>query len=430
MSAGLADDLLGRADLGGAAWWHAVGQAGTPLCRALPDGQFELSFLWRDPDGGPERSDCQRVYLDVYSHTPHPTEALTSMARLGHSDVWLWQTRLPADWRGSYFLMPANSDQLPPAAPAARSALREWWIALMASKAQADPLNRHTPHKGSWGGPLSALCLPAAAGHAAWAARDALPQGRLLAQRWRSARLGRERDVWLYRSGPADIASNGAALPLVILLDGHYWARHMAVFGPLDAMTARGELPPALYLLVDALDPATRAMELPCQADFWLALQEELLPQLRAVQPFSERPGDTLVAGQSFGGLAALYAALRWPERFGMVLSQSGSFWWAQPDEAGGAGAAASADEHGDASAGGWLTRAVNAGLGAGGRLRVKLEVGCYEADMAAESRAMQAALRRAGHAADYAEYRGGHDWLCWRDGLLAGLDELLNSRT
>ena len=76
-------------------------------------------------------------------------------------------------------------------------------------------------------------------------------------------------------------------------------------------MTARGELPPALYLLVRA-GPATRAMELPC-GRFWLALQEELLPQLRAVQPFSERPGDTLVAGQSFGGLAALYAALRWP---------------------------------------------------------------------------------------------------------------------
>lgn len=31
---------------------------------------------------------------------------------------------------------------------------------------------------------------------------------------------------------------------------------------------------------------------------------------------------------QSYGGLAALYAGLHWPERFGHVLSQSGSFWW------------------------------------------------------------------------------------------------------
>ncbi|MEX0632289.1 alpha/beta hydrolase-fold protein [Serratia ureilytica] len=35
----------------------------------------------------------------------------------------------------------------------------------------------------------------------------------------------------------------------------------------------------------------------------------------------------TVVAGR-YGGLAALYAGLHWPARFGHVLSQSGSFWW------------------------------------------------------------------------------------------------------
>lgn len=44
--------------------------------------------------------------------------------------------------------------------------------------------------------------------------------------------------------------------------------------------------------------------------------------------PFSDRADRTVVAGQSFGGLSALYAGLHWPERFGCVLSQSGSYWW------------------------------------------------------------------------------------------------------
>lgn len=44
--------------------------------------------------------------------------------------------------------------------------------------------------------------------------------------------------------------------------------------------------------------------------------------------PFSDRGDRTVVAGQSFGGLSALYAGLHWPERFGCVLSQSGSYWW------------------------------------------------------------------------------------------------------
>ena len=34
------------------------------------------------------------------------------------------------------------------------------------------------------------------------------------------------------------------------------------------------------------------------------------------------------VGGMSYGGLAASFAALRHPDVFGAVLSQSGSYWW------------------------------------------------------------------------------------------------------
>lgn len=44
--------------------------------------------------------------------------------------------------------------------------------------------------------------------------------------------------------------------------------------------------------------------------------------------PFSDRADHTVVAGQSFGGLSSLYAGLNWPQRFGCILSQSGSYWW------------------------------------------------------------------------------------------------------
>ena len=73
---------------------------------------------------------------------------------------------------------------------------------------------------------------------------------------------------------------------------------------------------------------ALRYRELPCNPDFWLAVQEELLPLVKKRAPFSDRADRTVVAGQSFGGLSSLYAALHWPQRFGCVLSQSGSYWW------------------------------------------------------------------------------------------------------
>lgn len=83
-----------------------------------------------------------------------------------------------------------------------------------------------------------------------------------------------------------------------------------------------------MYVLIDAIDTTHRAHELPCNADFWLAVQQELLPLVKDIAPFSDRADRTVVAGQSFGGLSALYAGLHWPERFGCVLSQSGSYWY------------------------------------------------------------------------------------------------------
>lgn len=409
--------LLARADLGADAWWECVRQAGTPLCRPLDGGEMEVSFLWRDPMGGAAQSDYRRVYLDVYSHTPHPTEELTGMQRLADSDAWLWQTRLPDDWCGSYFLMPATSHDMPPE-PVQRGALRNWWIGLMATNARADPLNRLPSHHGAWGLPLSTIRLPNAAVHPAWDTPSAPLRGSLQQRRWRSARLDNARAVWIYTSAGA---TAGAAedLPLVILLDGHYWARHLPLLGALDALTAGAVLPPAVYLLVDALDARRRASELPCNAQFWLALQEELLPQVHAVQAFTSAASRTVVAGQSFGGLAAVYAALHWPARFGLALSQSGSFWWPGTHKE-------SPTDGVEADTPGWLTRQVDAGLGAGSGVRILLEVGCYETDMLAANRAMRDALQAAGHAPAYREFRGGHDWICWRDGLLSGLSQLL----
>lgn len=387
--------LLDRPDLGSAAWWQDVGAAGTPLRRTRADGEVELAFLWRG-------ADCAAVCIDVYSHTPHPVTQRTHLQRVGSTDVWLWRTALPADWRGSYFLLPLRAGQ---EAPTERAAIRRWWIGLMERQASADPFNPSAPHGTGWGVPLSPLLLAQAPVHQGWHATPAA-DGMTL-RRWHSSRLDTARDVWRLRTGPDD--ANPA---LVLLLDGQYWARQMPVAGALRRLTAQGVLPPAIYVLVDAVSPALRGQELPCNEAFWLAVQEELLPQ---VYPHEIDPRRTVVAGQSYGGLAALYAALRWPDCFGCALSQSGSFWWPDP-----------ARSEGD----GWLAQQVRAGLGGGTRIRALLEVGCYETEMTGVNRAMASALADAGHAVHYRQVRGGHDWICWRDGLLEGLAQLLNDTT
>ncbi len=79
---------------------------------------------------------------------------------------------------------------------------------------------------------------------------------------------------------------------MAILLDGQFWAENMPVWPALASLTHQRLLPGAVYLLIDAIDTHHRSQELPCNADFWLAVQQELLPQVRAVTPLAMMPGE------------------------------------------------------------------------------------------------------------------------------------------
>ncbi|MEN0035913.1 MAG: enterochelin esterase [Cellvibrio sp.] len=386
--------LFERADLGSPAWWQDITRIGTPLRGAHIGETVELTFLWR---GTPAQ-----VFIDVYSHTPHIIQSLTALTRIGQTDVWYWRTRLPVDWCGSYFLLPVEAEDLPP--PEHGRERRHWWIDLMERQAQADSFNLYPPHNSGWGLPLSAIQLQPAR-----ALPEVITPVQIHHERWLSRRLGNERSIWLYDSGK----DNAGDKPLVILLDGHYWANHQPLLSELDALTQSGVLPAAQYLFIDALSPRARADEMPCNPTFWYALQQELLPRLQKRFSLTQDPHKTLIAGQSFGGLAAAYAVLHWPERFGIALSQSGSFWWPDADEAGDKGE---------------LTQAVLAGQGQGATLRIHLDIGCYEQDMLGVNRALCDALIATGHKVSYREFRGGHDWLCWSEGLVSGLISLLGS--
>ena len=135
-------------------------------------------------------------------------------------------------------------------------------------------------------------------------------------------------------------------------------------------------------------------------------MQEELLPLIRGHAPFSDRPERTVVAGQSFGGLAAMFAALNWPQRFGCVLSQSGSYWW--PHRGG----------HQD----GAIVEQLKSGKISAQGLRIVLEAGIREPIIYRANQALYAQLPSAPQSIFWRQVDGGHDALCWRGGLMQGL--------
>ena len=213
--------------------------------------------------------------------------------------------------------------------------------------------------------------------------------------------------MWIFTTG----AVNEVDRPLAVLLDGQFWAESMPVWPALTSLTEAKKLPAAVYLLIDVIDNAHRSVELPCNPDFWLAVQQELLPQVQTIAPFSERADRTVVAGQSFGGLSALYAGLHWPERFGCILSQSGSYWW----------------PHRGGRQRGEIQEQLERGELKPQGLRIVLEAGIREPIIFRANQALLAQLQHTQQPIFWHQVDGGHDALCWRGGLTAGLMTLWN---
>jgi enterochelin esterase family protein len=415
-------------DVGSDRWWRRVVVEGCPVVSAIGNNRARVLFLWRDPEGDAASSQTRRVYIDICSVTDHHIGNPVSLERIAGTDVWRWSFEVEADWRGSYCLIPVGDEGVSPSEAGASGevGMRDWWRSAL-HLAQADPLNPNRCHAGLRGQPLSAAHLPQAPFQAAWRDVDRKSRvadpSRLHQLEWTSARLGNSRRVWIYRTGGPVEESE---LPLVLLLDGQYWAEAMPVFSALDIDTQAGLLPPSVYVLVDSLDADRRMRELACNESFIEAVQQELLLTAARLAPCSRDPSRTVIVGQSLGGLAALFAGLRSPERFGCVLSQSGSFWWPGAYASGGSRPPLSdaGGEAGDMFAG--LIKSSSVGSS---RLRVVLEAGSFEKVIRPASERIHRALIGAGHDVHYRVYSGGHDPLCWRGGLLDGLSTLLAER-
>ncbi|AHM72002.2 enterochelin esterase [Yersinia hibernica] len=418
--------LLADSSAGSEAWWQQIAQWGTPLVEPGAAGKVKLTFIWREPPALVRAPVYSRVYIDVNGVTDHHSVNPETLQHLGQSNIWYWQVEVEPDFRGSYSFIPVVEEHclnLPEGTPQERrQAQRNWWLSLMAM-AEHDPLNHTAPHYSYRGKPLSAVHLADALPQTAWQPIDAgqtLPMDpkRLQLMTWNSELLGNRRHVWIYHTLGAE---DKAERPLTILLDGQYWVHGQSLCAVLDSETNAGHLPAGVYVFIDIIDQPHRAVELPCNPDFWQALQTELLPQVALLQPFTDQASRTVVAGQSFGGLASLYAGLQWPQRFGCVLSQSGSFWWPDVDNF-------QALTAGTAERQGWLTEQVYQGLGAEHPLNIFMEAGRREDVIYQVNEAMSEALRQAGHRLHYRIYSGGHDALCWRGGLIDGLHCLLGS--
>ncbi|WP_086558995.1 alpha/beta hydrolase-fold protein [Streptomyces africanus] len=350
------DDTFAAFGLPGApgtdAFWEA---ARSPV--SIPDGDgWTTLFLWRG-------SGAAAIDFESWSE-PVP------LGRFGDTDCWFAVVRMPARLRVTYRFR-------------------------VGEETYADPFN-----PAGAGGDRSVAATPDAPAQPHWPAVGAddvlpLPRTRI---RWAGERLGGRRTV---RVHPA-----GGGGPVVLLLDGDDWLYLHPAMTAFDSAVAGGEMPPVTLVFLPAGD---REAEFACRPELWEAVRDELLP-LVAESGVTAEVDRLVVAGQSLGGLSAVYAALELPDLVTRVACQSGSFWWT-PDALG------LADPLGG-PVGGTIAARLRQRPDLSG-LRIAFDVGEHETRMLPHCELTETLAERAGATVRVSRSPSGHDRAGWRHALL-----------
>jgi enterochelin esterase family protein len=199
--------------------------------------------------------------------------------------------------------------------------------------------------------------------------------------------------------------------PLVIAHDGRDYLRYAALEVVLNNMIHRLEIPPMIVALTD---PGDRLREYAADERHARFVVEELLPALASDYPIDKRRRFRALLGASFGAVASLSTAWRYPDVFGRLLLQSGSFAFTDIGR----------NPRGPAFEP--VVDFVNRFRNAPGRPAEKMFVSCgmYES-LIYENRSLVPLLQSTGMDVRYVEARDGHNWENWRDRLREGLSWL-----
>ena len=153
-----------------------------------------------------------------------------------------------------------------------------------------------------------------------------------------SARLGNERDVWVYL--PPGYREHPVTRYEVLYIHDGQEREALGLHETLVRLMSVGKIKPIIVVAVPTNNNrlheygtaiAPNRLNLGAQAgDYTHFLVEELIPLID--RDFRTGPGAVLL-GMSLGGLSAFDIAWHNPDRFSAVGVMSGSFWWRAGDD-------------------------------------------------------------------------------------------------
>jgi len=256
----------------------------------------------------------------------------------------------------------------------------------------------------------NSVCQAAGYERPEWTLHD--PQARegsLQNQTIQSSVFKDSREITVYL--PATFREN-RRYPLLVVHDGVDYLRYAELKVVLDNLTHRLEIHPVIVALIQSPDRLKEYAGDDRHARF---LVEDLLPFMNKKFPLTDSPESRCIMGASFGGVASLHAAWRYPEHFGSLLLQSGSF------------AFSDIGRHQRGPVFDPVVRFMNEFREHPGRPadRIFMSCGMYES-LIYENRSLVPHLQSKGVDLRFEEARDAHNWENWRDRLRVGLSWIL----
>jgi enterochelin esterase-like enzyme len=201
------------------------------------------------------------------------------------------------------------------------------------------------------------------------------------------------------------------AMPLLLAHDGPEYDERAGLTRYAGATIAREAIAPFRIAL---LPPGSRDEWYSASAAYGRSLCRRIIPAIADQLGMTGRP---VGMGASLGALAMLQAQRAWPETFGGLFLQSGSFFTARFD-----------GHESGFSRYGRIVRFARGVLRSGDHAQpvpVRMTCGAQEENVH-NNRLIAGALAAQGYDVGLAEVRGGHDWTAWRAAFDPHLTALL----
>lgn len=368
---------------------------GTPLVENAPNGQALVTWVWF----ASHQNEIPIVISELVGSD-------NCMENLPETNLWYKSIPAPKNLRTLYgFVTDVNAVHTP-----------------FEEKYSPDPFNKnvYTYPEGTYSETqkidFSILELPDAPQQPWVKRRDNMPRGKVAKYSFASETLENTRDIWIYT--PSNyIPSGKKKYPLLIVFDGEAYMEVVSTRRILDNMIADKVIPPLIAVFVGSIDIETRCKELPCYDPFIETIVKEMIPWIKDEYTISLKPTDIIAAGSSYGGLAAIYAAIKYPEIIGNVLSMSGAFWW-HPE---------------DSPKTSWIITKMEKSPPL--PIKLYLDAGTLEDDarqgspsILTTNRQMSEVLQKKGYTFRYVEFGGAHEYISWQGNLSSGLIFLIGT--